>query len=241
MNSLLEKNSVIKELFETQTAQSQTGETVPLTSNIRLAFAESLYRTVLKAKPKTAVEIGMAFGVSSLAILTALDEAGENGRLISLDPNQATHWQGCGVTAVKRAGFEKSHELIEKFDFSALPQMLDGGVKIDFAYIDGWHTFDYTLLDFWYIDKMLGVGGIVAFNDCHLPAVDKVINFVRSHRKYEELNVELPVEYTDYTPFREMKRLVSSKPRENFYIQAQDRYFKKTEDWEPAWDFYAGF
>jgi hypothetical protein len=30
------------------------------------------------------------------------------------------------------------------------------GVQVDFAFMDGWHTFDYTLLDFFYTDKLGG-------------------------------------------------------------------------------------
>jgi len=41
----------------------------------------------------------------------------------------------------------------EDFDFKVLPRLLESGKKIDFAYIDGWHTFDYTLLDWCYIDR----------------------------------------------------------------------------------------
>ncbi|HXG85356.1 MAG TPA: class I SAM-dependent methyltransferase [Pyrinomonadaceae bacterium] len=242
MSILLNQNPTLKELFEKRVATSQSGETVEVEADIRPAFAEALYSAVLKAKPQLVVEIGMAFGGSSLAILTALNQIGENGKLISIDPNQSTQWRNCGVVAVKKAGFENSHELIEKFDYIALPELLSRGDTIDFAYIDGWHTFDYTLIDFWFIDKMLKAEGVVGFNDCHLTAVDRVIKFVLSHRKYEEINVGLPIEYSDYTPLREIKRVAGAGgSRPNYYKQAQDRYLRKMEVWEPDWDFYAEF
>lgn len=241
MSNFLNQNPILEQLFERRVATSQTGETVEVRADIRVAFAEALYKAVLEAKPKLVVEIGMAFGGSSLAILTALDQIGAGGKLISIDPNQSTQWQGCGVESVKKAGFDGSHELIEKFDYIALPELLSRNQTIDFAYIDGWHTFDYTLIDFWYIDKMLGAGGVVGFNDCHMTAVDRAIKFVLSHRKYEEINVGLPVEYADYTPLREIKRITGGNPRAEYYKQAQDRYLKKTEMWEPDWDFYAEF
>jgi len=43
------------------------------------------------------------------------------------------------------------------------------GERIDFAFIDGAHTFDHVLVDFFYIDRMLNVGGIVAFDDVGFP------------------------------------------------------------------------
>ena len=171
MMDLLARCSTLKELFDTRTAHTPSGTPVEMISNISQAFAEALYETVLKTRPAVALEIGMAFGVSSLAILTALRDIGQTGKLITIDPHQSTDWANCGRAAVTRAGLSARHELIEEVDFKVLPRLLESSLKIDFAYIDGWHTFDYTLLDWWYTDKMLSVGGIVGFNDCGFPAV----------------------------------------------------------------------
>jgi predicted O-methyltransferase YrrM len=222
MSELLTRCPVLDDLLRTGVARTPADEPVKMISNISTAFAEALYETVLSKRPGIAVEIGMAFGVSSLAILTALNQAGGDGRLITIDPNQTTDWASCGRAAVARAGFSARHELIEELDFKALPRLLDRSIKVDFAYIDGWHTFDYTLLDWWYIDKMMPVGAIVGFNDCGFPGVEKVIQFVLSHRSYVEMDVGLPV-------------TVKNGRR------TEDRYFRKTGADEPAWNFFAAF
>jgi predicted O-methyltransferase YrrM len=191
-------------------------------SNISQTFADALYETVLKNRPAVSLEVGMAFGVSSLAILAALRDIGQAGKLITIDPHQSTDWKSCGPTAISRAGLSDRHELIEAFDYIVLPRLLDSSLKIDFAYIDGWHTFDYALLDWWYVDKMLSVGGIVGFNDCGFPAVEKVIQFVLTHRSYTELDVGL-------------------QPILKYGRRAEDRYFRKTGSDEPAWNFFAPF
>ena len=108
---------------------------------------------------------------STLAILTALDELGAGGRLISIDPFQRADYGEQGLINVERAGLASHHEWIDEADDLALPRLLASGTKIDFGYIDGWHTFDYMLLDFWYLEKMLPVGGHLAFNDCGWRAV----------------------------------------------------------------------
>ncbi|NJL87062.1 MAG: class I SAM-dependent methyltransferase [Leptolyngbyaceae cyanobacterium SM1_1_3] len=222
MSTLLAENAVLQELIETRTAYNQAGQPISMHSNIPLPFAEALYQTVLAQRPAIAIEIGMAFGISTLSILTALRSL-NGGRLISIDPVQSSTWQGCGAAAVERAGLQYFHQLIEEPDYTALPQLLRTGCQVDFAYIDGWHTFDYTLLDFWYLDKMMQVGGIVGFNDCDWPAIDKAIRFVLSHRRYEEVNVGLrSIEPTAQCP-------------------CEDRYFRKLEHWEPKWDFFAEF
>lgn len=99
-------------------------------------------------KPQVVLEVGMAYGIASLSILAALDEAGEGGKLISVDPNQNSDWKGIGIANVRRTGVIDRHRLIEEPDFLALPALLKDEVNVDFAYVDGWHTFDYVLMDF---------------------------------------------------------------------------------------------
>ena len=43
---------------------------------------------------------------------------------------------------------------------------------------DGMHTFDYVFIDFFYIDKMLNVGGVAVFDDTHFPSTRKVCRFI---------------------------------------------------------------
>lgn len=243
MGQLLERCPVLQEIMDSQSAYSQLGEQIPINSNIPLAYAEALYQTILQANPSIVLEVGMAFGVSSLAILSALRDGSRDGRLISIDPFQSSKsgWQGCGLTTIARAGFEKRHELIEDYDYNALARLLAANFKIDFAYIDGWHTFDYAFVDWWYIDKMLRVDGIVGFNDCGWRSVDTVIRFVLSHRKYSEINTGLPVTLANYSRKRELLRRLVFGRKEEWYRRSEDRYFKKTVDWEPRWDFFAPF
>jgi predicted O-methyltransferase YrrM len=241
MSRLLERCGVLKEMLDSGTAYTSSGEPVALRSHIALHHAESLYETVRRARPAVVLEVGMAFGVSSLAILAALHEASADGRLVSIDPAQTSVWKGCGRTMVARAGFSDHHEVLEDYDYKALPELLATGLRCDLAYIDGWHTFDHAFLDWWYIDKMLAVGGVVGLNDCGWPAVDKVIGFMRTHRKFTEIDVGLPPVYVGYGPAQELRRRLALRRKDRWYRQSQDRYFRKDADWAPRWDFFAPF
>lgn len=229
LNALAGECPVLKEMIETGTAVDKYGQPVQIHSQIYPQYAEALYRTVLIHRPRLVIEIGMAFGVSSLAILTALRKVGGAGRLISIDPHQSTQWKGCGVGAVARAKLLEWHELVEEFDYHALPRLLASGCRVDFAYIDGWHTFDHAMLDFWFIDKMMNVGGIVGFNDCIYPAVHKAISFVLTHRHYQEISVGLTPICSRRLELKRFLRGRFSKRHRMFY---QDRYFRKTDDWQ---------
>lgn len=238
MSKLFKQCPVIKEILVDRSAQTLAGDRIPVHSDIGIDHAEALYETILRNRPTTVLEIGMAFGVSSLAILTALRDIGQNGRLLSIDPGQSTSWKGCGLASIARAGLKDRHEMHEDYDYNALPRLLASGLKIDFGYIDGWHTFDYALLDWWYVDRMLKAGGIAAFNDCSWPAVEKAIDFVLSHRKYTEIDVGLPVPRKRK---QELLKFLTFGHRKVVGKWEADRYFRKDADWEPSWDFYAPF
>lgn len=225
---------VLQEIYTTGKVRDAEGAVSELKDEISAAFAEALYRTVLARRPAVVLEIGMACGLSSLAIVRGLHDAGGNGKLISIDPGQTSQYKRVGRTNIERAGYGDRHELIEALDYLALPMLLQRNQRIDFAYIDGWHTFDYALLDFFYCDKLLNVGGVVAFNDCGYRSVHKVLKFVRTHRHYKDLNVGLPRSYKG-------RNLLISTARRLMGLSTEDRYFQKLEDWEPNWNFYAPF
>ena len=201
-------------------------------SGISLGHATALYEFVRKTKPQSILEVGMANGISTVAMLQAVRENGI-GEVISIDPYQSSDWRGKGIELVKECGLSGMHRLIEEPDFLALPKLLCDGKKIDFAYIDGWHTFDYTLVDFWYIDKMLNVNGTVAFNDCGMRAVAKVIDFLKTHRDYKEDQI-LARSYRS-------SNLVKTAIRMILRLNTNDRYFTKKSGFEPAWDFFKNF
>jgi hypothetical protein len=217
--------------------ENPQGKVVSLVGSITSDYAVALYGAVKATRPKAIVEIGMASGVASLAMLAALHEIGEGGRLISIDPFQNAPdapWSGIGVANIQKSGFAGSHTLIEKYDYVALPQLVADRQRIQFAYIDGWHTFDYTLLDFFFVDKMMDPNGVVGFNDCGYRAVDRALRFVKTHRKYSEINVGLAANYRGRNP-------AISLARRLLRFSQSDRYFRKIEEYEPGWHFYARF
>jgi predicted O-methyltransferase YrrM len=221
-------------MFVRGQVEDADGNVHDLHSNLGAELLEALYRTVVQYRPKNVLEIGMAYGTSTLAILSALSRLGPDGSLLSVDPGQSTDWKGVGTLNVARAGLGDRHTLVEEMDYRALPALLDQGSQFDFAYIDGWHTFDYVLLDFFYVDKLLAPSGVVAFNDCDYRAIDRVLRFLTTHRRYEEIDVGLDPDYTDRNFIRSFGRRVLRRSQ-------SDRYFVKQESWEPRWDYYARF
>lgn len=210
------------------------GEIRPLKGHIHVGNCNALYETVRKRRPRRVIEVGLAYGASTLAILAGLRDSGSDGILTSIDPFQKKDWRNIGLANVERAGHRDRHRLIEKPSFLALPELLQGGESCDFGYIDGWHTFDYALVDFFYLDKMCPVGGVIGFNDCGWRAVHKVTRFVKTHRKYVELDVGFRGGYRGRNVVSTIVRYLEGR-------RGNDRYFEKAEAGEPNWNFFARF
>ena len=194
-------------------------------------FAAELTRQVAANCPDVVVEIGMANGLSSLAILAGLPEGSQ---LISIDPFQESQWGGQGSKLVAECDRAASHRLIQDFDYLALPQLLKEGCVAQFVYIDGMHTFDYVTLDAFFADKLLAVGGVIGFNDCGFRSIHKYLKFFRSHRHYEELPSGLTADYRGANPLISLFRRVEGRSN-------QDRYFRKLDGWEPGHNFFKRF
>jgi predicted O-methyltransferase YrrM len=251
MSQLLLSCPLLRKLYESNAGHWQVG-TVKVPTNIPLSYAEALYRAVLQSKPSVVVEIGMCFGFSSLAILSALRAAGGNGRLISIDPIQSTYWASGGIRNIQEAELRDRHELIEDYSYNALPRLLASGLRIDFGYVDGSHAFDDAIIDGLYIDKMLNVGGVIGFNDAGWPSVSKVVRFLLAYRKYVELDVGLrwtevdldlplkPILTRVWWIVRMWRRLAEKNPYSNHKL-APDRYLKKVEEWQPRDDYFVQF
>jgi predicted O-methyltransferase YrrM len=247
----------LERMLSEQCVYTPSGEVRALHSAIWPEDAKALHDLVLERAPTTVLEIGMAYGASSLAIASALEERG-SGSLISVDPSQSTDWESIGMEALRRANLVHRHTLLEEPDFVALPRMLSEGLSFDLVYIDGWHTFDYTLLDLFYADKLLSVGGVVGINDSGFVAVGKALAWFTSHRRYEELDVGLPTRLgppihgsstlsrkvlrkVGRPGLRYVSRIAPSLAVGPFFARFEDRYFEKCEVWEPPGVFYASF
>ena len=170
----------LSRMLQSNTAIDRDGQTVAFRPGLDETLLNALYRTVRQLRPKVCLQIGLAHGLSALAIGSAIKDNNQ-GRLFSVDPFQTKDFHGIGNKCLELSGLAGQHELVEELDYLALPRLLADGLRVDFAYIDGWHTFDHVLLDCFYCDKMLQVGGVVAFNDCGWRAVHKSLSFVKSH------------------------------------------------------------
>jgi len=170
---------ILLEVLTTKRVFARDGTTHPLESNVSYSEALELYTAARYLRPEFSVEIGLAHGVSALAILAGVAANGM-GHHYLIDPLQSNYGY-CGETMIQRAGYHDLHTFLEQFPEEALPAL----PPIKFAFIDSSHLFDLTLLEFVLIDKKLEVGGVVALHDTWMPSIQAVLRFVLANRAYE--------------------------------------------------------
>ena len=176
----------IKKIYQTGTVVGRSGKVRKLRAAIDRDEGEFLAEIIKNDSTivKT-LEVGCAYGLSSLYICSATKgRTGASHTII--DPFQNIHWDGVGLKHLEEAGIDFFHLLEVKSEF-ALPRLLEEKEgQFDFVFIDGWHTFDHTLVDCFYASRLLRVGGYLVIDDVSLPSVKRVVDFLKNYPCYEE-------------------------------------------------------
>ena len=129
------------------------------------------------------LEVGCAYGLSAMFICNSLQGKPGPCRHTIIDPYQTSVFNRRGIRNLEEAGL-KDFELLEEPSELALPRLVASGERFDAALIDGYHTFDQTIVDFYYINRLLRVGGYLAIDDCNLPAVNRAVRYMLTYPCY---------------------------------------------------------
>ena len=182
------RNSVLEASFSTGRAVDAAGKTREVfPAGIPRDMGKAITARIRHEQRLRTMEIGCAYGVSSLFICQALDERRTAGpHHVIIDPFQSKQFNKAGILNLERAGFD-FFELIEEPSERALPRLWEQGRRFDFALIDGRHTMDQVMLDFFYVDKLLDVGGIVVLDDIRWPGIGRAARYLSQYPSYRML------------------------------------------------------
>jgi len=178
---------IVRALYEKRTVVGRSGRVHELRGEIAPQEGAFLF-DVIQRDPdiRRTLEVGCACGLSSLHICAGiLDRQGASHTIV--DPFQHSQWDGAGVRNLESAGIG-FFDLIEEESELALPRLLaDNEGQFDLVFVDGWHTFDHTLLDCFYATRLLRIGGALVIDDVAFASVRRVVDFLKQYPCYEEL------------------------------------------------------
>jgi predicted O-methyltransferase YrrM len=190
-------NKLLKEIFEKKEFLSENNEIIKIHSETSKEQCEFLQNVIRENNFKKSIEIGFAFGMSTLAITEEIVNNG--GSHLVIDKFQYDGWGGYGLELIKRAGYSDKIEFYEDYCCHVLPDLLKEGRKFDFAYIDSTKQIDWLMVNFFYLDKLLEINGIIVFDDVVFPSIRKLLRYIVQIPCYkvyavypENYNVSLP-------------------------------------------------
>lgn len=250
-------NNVLSEILETGSTKLASGSGVTkVHSAVPVSEGQFLQRIIKDLDPTVSLEVGLAFGVSALFICDALTIRNGTQHIV-IDPLQSDSWGGIGIANLRRAGYGPIVHLIEAPSYRALPELEKLGQRVDFAFIDGWHTFDFTFVDFFFIDRILNIGGVVAFDDADWPAIRKVCRFVKTNLAYSVLGIDgtdaapslkrrVFQDMVRYTPLvrRRLSKILHSEvvmPNKSVGLDGRCIAFRKDATDDRRWDHFIDF
>jgi predicted O-methyltransferase YrrM len=185
-------NALLEEIFKTKKFTNSRNEVIGVHSETSKGQCEFLQQLIRDNNFSQSIEIGFAFGMSTLAIVEEVVKRG--GHHAVIDKFQVVDWAGLGLDLIKQAGYEKDITFYEDYCYAVLPGLLASGKKFDFAYIDSTKQFDWLMVDFFYIEKMLKVGGIIVFDDVPFPSIRKLMRYIVQFPSYR-VHSQFPENY----------------------------------------------
>jgi len=152
------------------------GSEVPLRgSNVSREEGSFIFEIIRDYSVMSVLEVGCAYGAASLQIGYGLSKMTASSRHVILDPNQYVNYNGIGLLNLERAGF--SYDFRETPSELGLPELFEAGETFDMVFVDGYHTFDHTMLDLFYSERVVREGGLIVIDDTRLPPVNRAVRY----------------------------------------------------------------
>jgi hypothetical protein len=145
------------------------------------------------------VETGLAVGGSAMAIMGTAVAYDIPTHHTAIDPAQFTDvFKGSGYKSMVHflgndlKNGTKEFTMVTETAAIGLAKMYQDGVCLTFAFLDDGHKFDDNMVEFYFVNKMLRVGGTVMFDDIWMSSVRATASYVETNfpRMYKRINTE---------------------------------------------------
>lgn len=132
-------------------------------SSITEKYGRFLFRLVQHFKPQTIIELGTSVGLSTLY----LSMANPRAKVYTVEGCSTKSEQA--ATCFSELGILTIEQQIGRFDL-VLPDLVKQAGKLDFAFIDGNHTYEATVANFETLLRIANNDTIFVFDDIHWSA-----------------------------------------------------------------------
>jgi len=246
-------NPIIDEIYRRGVVRDSTGREYELHAHIDQVEGKYLHGLISSDESvTTTLEVGCEYGLSSLYICEALrNRPGVSHTIV--DPYEMTAGHGVGISNLEIAGIDFFDLIMEPSEL-ALPKLLrERPASFDLVFIDGFHTFDQTILDLYYANRLIRVGGYIVVDDCNMASVSKAVSYYLNYPAYEHVK-QIPVTPRNWKGYSaKIGRFLLVRPLavalpmplyDRFYLRI--RYprmvaLRKVSDDNRDWGWFKGF
>jgi len=181
----LSKNSQVIEITDFGTGRNladfshrfESIATILRNSAINEKYGHILFRLVNYFKPATIVELGTSIGIST----SYMAKANPDARVYTVEGCTTKSERATSNFNILKASNIEQH--IGRFDI-VLPDLIAEVKKLDFAFIDGNHTYEATLANFEALLEISHNDTIFVFDDIHWSAgMEKAWNEIVDHKR----------------------------------------------------------
>ena len=183
---------MVKSYYETNTKKGIGNIDVPFRSEwaIDKKSGEFIFNMVKELIPNQTLEVGLAQGASTLHFLAALKFI-QQGRHTAMDPLQGG-FSDVGLAEMSRLGIDNRLRFFRERSDIILPILHQKEESFQVCLIDGDHRFDTVFTDFYFIDKVLEIGGLIIFGEGWAEPRENVISFIKNNLKNYEFQKDTP-------------------------------------------------
>ena len=159
----------------------------PIDEQTRISQSQGmwLYNLCVSTKPAATLEIGMAYGYSTIYFIAAIAR-NQLGHHTAIDPFQRSSWHGIGLAHAQALTSHKApdstFQLIEDRSDRAATDLARSNSTFEVIFIDGNHRFDDVLVDFYLYAPLCTIGGHIILDDMWMSSIKTVVAFVRANR-----------------------------------------------------------
>ena len=176
--------SVLCSMYDRQPQCGAEDKMYPIDATTRIGPKQGMliYQLVRDTKPDNTLEIGLAFGFSTVYFLAAIQANGK-GHHVALDPHQTSRWHDIGLARGKVLGIEAGiFEFSSENSIQGLARLAREQRQFEIIFIDGNHRFDSALSDFFLASFVCKPGGHIILDDMWMLSIQRVASFIRLNR-----------------------------------------------------------
>lgn len=175
--------SALASIYKSEPQMGRDGRRYEVDSATRISIQEGLclYHLCREAKAQLTMEVGCAYGFSTLYFLAA-HATNPTATHVAIDPVENSLWHGIGFHKVKEVAMQERFRLIEEPSFAGIPLLVREGLRFDVIFIDGSHFFENAPLDFTVSANVCKREGLIVLDDMWMPSIRKVVSFIRRNR-----------------------------------------------------------